>query len=359
MQKLARVPAAESNTSMACPRCGSDCSCACSGDPIPAQDWRRQVSLQVRAHKRKRHRLDPDCPQLDFDEQAPLHIEETPTTALRKSSWRWDEGVLATAVTPALPETADNSQASEPAVTVEVPRTRVESPSPQTTRTDYTSDSMAASLSERPPLAPFPRINTPVPKIIEFPRMQARHYELAEPVADQLRIFEAVEELPPPPLSHLNDIEIAPAEPAHLGLEELEIPLQTAPLEQRAYAAAVDGAILIGAMGLFGITAEFFANSLPMTKPLLESIAICGFLLLTIYYLLSLSLGRGTAGMHASGLRVTTFLNGTPSRNIMRCRALATVLSYAAMGMGFAWALIDEDRLCWHDRITRTYLTSK
>ena len=218
---------------------------------------------------------------------------------------------------------------------------------------------MAAALSERPPLAPFPRISTPVPKIIEFPRAQARQYELAEPVADQLRIFEAVEELPAPPPSHLNEIEIAPAEPAYLGLDELEVPLQTAPLEQRAYAAAVDAAILIGAMGLFGITAEFFANSLPMTKPLIESIAICGFLLLTIYYLLALSLGRGTAGMQASGLRVTTFLNQTPSRTLMRWRALATVLSCAALGMGFAWALIDEDRLCWHDRITRTYLTSK
>src|SRR4029077_20669233 len=108
---------------MACPRCGSDCSCACSGDPIPAQDWRRQVSLQVRAHKRKRRRLDPDSPELNFDEQAPLHIEETPTAAVRKSSWRWDEGVLATAVAPA-PQAAENSQTSDP--TVDVPRTRVE-----------------------------------------------------------------------------------------------------------------------------------------------------------------------------------------------------------------------------------------
>jgi uncharacterized RDD family membrane protein YckC len=218
---------------------------------------------------------------------------------------------------------------------------------------------MAAAFSERPPLAPFPRISTAVPKIIQFPRVQLRQYELAESVVDQLRIFEAIEELPAPPPSHLNDIEIAPAEPTHIGSEELDIPLQTAPLEQRAYAAAVDVAILIGAMGLFGITAEFFANSLPLTKPLLESIAICGFLLLTIYYLLSLSLARGTAGMQASGLHVTTFLNETPSRNLMRCRALATVLSYAAMGMGFAWALIDDDRLCWHDRITHTYLASK
>ena len=242
---------------------------------------------------------------------------------------------------------------------IESPVRNKETASTQTPRVDYTSDSMAAALSERPPLAPFPRISAPVPKIIEFPRMPTRQYELAEPVVDQLRIFEAVEELPPPAPSHLNEIEIAPAEPVLIGPDEIEIPVQTAPFEQRAYAAAVDVAILIGAMGIFGITAQFFASSLPLTKPLLESIAICGFLILTIYYLLTLSLGRGTAGMRASGLRVTTFLNETPSRNLMRFRALATVLSYAAMGMGFAWALIDEDRLCWHDRITHTYLTSK
>jgi len=287
----------------------------------------------------------------------PLQLGESTTPAVRNSSWRWDEGVIATATSPAPPIAANNPQNAEPAA--DVPVTRKEDSRPQASRIECTSDSMAASFSERPPLAPFPRINTPVPKVIEFPRVLARQYELAEPVIDQLRIFEAVEELPPPPPSHLNEIEIAPAEPMLSGPEEFEVPLQTAPLEQRAYAAAVDLAILIGAMGLFGITAEFFANSLPLTKPLLESIAICGFLLLTIYYMLTLSLGRGTAGMRASGLRVTTFMNETPSRNVLRCRALATVLSYAAMGMGFAWAFIDEDRLSWHDRITHTYLTSK
>ena len=276
---------------------------------------------------------------------------------MRSSSWRWDEGVIATAATPAQPGITENLHIDQ--ADADLPVTSKELTPQQAPRTESTSDSMASSFSERPPLAPFPRISTPVPKIIEFPRMQPRHYELAEPVVDQLRIFEAVEELAPPPASHLSQIEIAPAEPMLSGTEELEVPLQTAPLEQRAYAAAVDVSILIGAMGLFGITAEFFANSLPLTKPLLESVAICGILLLTIYYLLTLSLGRGTAGMRASGLRVTTFLNDPPSRNRMRCRALATVLSYAAMGMGFAWALIDEDRLCWHDRITHTYLTSK
>jgi hypothetical protein len=27
--------------------------------------------------------------------------------------------------------------------------------------------------------------------------------------------------------------------------------------------------------------------------------------------------------------------------------------------MGYAWLFLDEDSLCWHDRITHTYLAPK
>jgi len=193
--------------------------------------------------------------------------------------------------------------------------------------------------------------------VIEFPR--SRHYELAEPIADQLRIFEALEELPPPPPRHLAEIEIAPEEPAYFGVGEIEVPIQAAALARRVYATAVDAAIILAAIFLFGFSAQLFASSLPMTKPLLASAAICLLLLLTIYYLLSLSLSRTTPGMQASGLHVITFQGELPSRWRLRGRAMATVLSFAALGMGFAWALLDDDRLCWHDRITHTYLTGK
>jgi len=344
--------------SMACPRCGTDCNCACSGDPLPSQDWRRQVSLQVRAHKvRKRRRLDPDAPLLEFEEQDSPAIGETSPVASRVSKWRWDErqSEMGNAPLPD-PEAAeletiaslnhDTSVAvEESSMALEVGR--VEPPS------------LAGAIVNRPPLPPFPRISSPVPKIIEFPRMQARQYELAEPVADQLRIFEALEDvLPPPPPSHLSEIQIAPEEPAHVATD-LEVPIQTAPLQLRAYAAALDAIVMMGATGLFAICAKVFVSSLPMTKPLLASAAVCLFLLLAIYYLLSLSFCRATPGMEVSGLRVISFSGEIPSRTLLHWRALATVLSCAALGMGFAWSLIDEDRLCWHDRITHTYLTSK
>jgi hypothetical protein len=32
------------------------------------------------------------------------------------------------------------------------------------------------------------------------------------------------------------------------------------------------------------------------------------------------------------------------------------MLSTFPLGLGIVWALLDEDTLCWHDRITRTYV---
>lgn len=344
---------------MACPRCGNDCSCACSGDPLlPSQDWRRQISLQVRAHKvRKHRRLDPDAPLLDFAEEDASIAEPLPTAAKPKRPW-WDDAPS----THCAPADANAEMQPAPETQSEIEAAQEHEPAQPYGSYDaveYSTPQPEAENYERAPLAPFPRISGPIRKIIEFPRFQTRHGELAEPIADQLRIFEAVEELLPPTPSHLSEIEIAPEEPAHVFVSELEIPIQTAPVPQRAYAAAVDAALMIAASMIFVVSAQFFATSLPMTKPLLATSAMCLLLLLVIYYGLALSFTRSTPGMQASGLRLMTFAGEPPSTALLRWRALAIVLSFAALGMGFLWALIDDDRLCWHDRITHTYLAQK
>src|SRR5215469_18015236 len=96
VQKRRPLLAPGFSTDMACSRCGSDCSCACSGDPVPAVDWRRQVSLQVRAHKARKHRrLDPDAPLLDFDEPStPVIREEAAPRQEVGAKWRWDEDIV-------------------------------------------------------------------------------------------------------------------------------------------------------------------------------------------------------------------------------------------------------------------------
>jgi hypothetical protein len=35
---------------------------------------------------------------------------------------------------------------------------------------------------------------------------------------------------------------------------------------------------------------------------------------------------------------------------------LASFLSAASLGLGYAWCFLDEDQLSWHDRITKTHL---
>lgn len=240
----------------------------------------------------------------------------------------------------------------------DLPRQSAPPYEPQVHREEY---HFVAPAQERPPLAPFPRIAGPAPKVIQFPRNQtvARSYELAEPVSDQLRIFEAIEELPPSAPTHLSEIEIAPEEPTHTGPADLDLPLQPARLSHRAYAAAVDGLLLVAAFGIFAECAKFFANNFILNKSLLADGSVCAFVLLGMYFFLSLSYTGGTVGMRASGLWLSTFSGKAPSRNLLRWRALAILLSYATLGMGFAWAFIDEDRLCWHDRITRTHLRSE
>jgi uncharacterized RDD family membrane protein YckC len=333
---------------MACPRCGDRCTCACSGDPLPTSDWRREVALQVRAHKaRKRRGQEADSPQLEFTDE--VAAPENSTIALRAARWRAHQH-------------GDADRTSNPATTscqVAATEDELDIRSSETQETGVVEDECSSlSAVERAPLAPFPRIAALVPKVIEFPR-PARCYELAEPVTDQLRIFEAVDELAQLPPNPLSDIEIAPEEPAYLQLDEQEVPIRTAPLGMRAYAAAVDTALLIAAAGLFVVSAGLFANSLPMSKPMIASGAAVIFLLLTIYCLLSLALRRITPGMQASGLSLITFSGAAPTRARLCCRAVATVLSLAALGMGFAWALIDDDQLCWHDRITHTYPVGK
>ena len=306
--------------------------------------------MQVRAHKaRKRRKLEPDSFQLEFADEELQPLPENSTLAIRAARWRAEEVVAPSVETELASSVSDVGAPADAAIFEQK----------QEIAAQYRENNSFPAVIDRPPLPPFPRITTPTPKIIEFPRMQARAYELAEPVADQLRIFEAIDELQPPPTTHLNQIEIAPEEPTHAAGSELEVPIQTAPLGLRTYAAAVDGVVMIGAGTVFAMCAAMFGSSLPMNKPLVAGGVASIFLLITIYYVLSLCFGNGTSGMEASGLRVLTFSGLTPSRTRMGCRALATVLSAAALGMGFAWSLIDEDQLCWHDRITHTYLSSK
>jgi uncharacterized RDD family membrane protein YckC len=179
--------------------------------------------------------------------------------------------------------------------------------------------------------------------------------ELAEPVFDRPRILDVPEVVPPPPA--LGGILIEPAEePAREKRQGFELPLIAAPFSRRIMAGGIDALIVASAFALFAYT--FFR--ITALVPEIRLAAAVGAGLLAIFwagyqYLMLVHAGT-TPGLKLSKLRLSRF-DGThvPCR-LRRWRVLASVLSGLSLGLGYAWCFLDEDRLCWHDRITHTYM---
>lgn len=128
-------------------------------------------------------------------------------------------------------------------------------------------------------------------------------------------------------------------------------------MTQRVYAGVVDCAIVVAASGIFAAACYKLLPRLSLTKPMLATAAAMPLLLWAVYHYLFLMYAAGTAGMQRAGIRLSSFQGGFPTRRQRRSRAIALFFSTASLAMGLLWALVDVDALCWHDRISRTYLT--
>jgi uncharacterized RDD family membrane protein YckC len=108
---------------------------------------------------------------------------------------------------------------------------------------------------------------------------------------------------------------------------------------------------------IFGGIVLNVANGMPSGKLVLGMGLMVPCVFWGLYHYLFLVHAAATPGMHMAQLRLASF-NGQPTnRRIRRSRALAMLLSCASAGLGLVWAFVDEDTLCWHDKISRTYLT--
>ncbi len=63
-----------------------------------------------------------------------------------------------------------------------------------------------------------------------------------------------------------------------------------------------------------------------------------------------------TLGMQSWGLRLETVDGGRPTVSAATLRFLVAIVSWAALGIGFLWSLVDRDGLAWHDRASGTRL---
>ena len=75
-------------------------------------------------------------------------------------------------------------------------------------------------------------------------------------------------------------------------------------------------------------------------------------LLWSAYQYLLLVYSGTTPGLKLAKLELHRFDGSPVPLRVRRWRVLTSVLSGLSLGLGYAWCFLDEDRLCWHDRIT-------
>jgi uncharacterized RDD family membrane protein YckC len=157
---------------------------------------------------------------------------------------------------------------------------------------------------------------------------------------------------------------------------------QTATITKRFIAAAIDGSLILAsfvastatfalvslhaapAAGthpqelLAGASAFLVNHAGVQSSTGLGAIAAAIVCLYVLYQLLFFSFSEATPGMRCARIALCTFADENPTRPAMRRRILAVLLSACPLGLGFLWAALDEDRLAWHDLISRMYQRS-
>ncbi|MHB1865752.1 MAG: RDD family protein, partial [Candidatus Saccharimonadales bacterium] len=128
-----------------------------------------------------------------------------------------------------------------------------------------------------------------------------------------------------------------------------------ASIDRRVMAFAVDFAAVTA--GFLGFLVVFVAST-PHLPTGLTAAALAGVVytaLWVLYQMLFFSLSGATAGMLYAHIALCTFDDQNPTRSALQRRLAAWWVSLLPLGIGFLWCFVDEDNLCWHDRITRTY----
>jgi len=332
--------------------------------PEDSSAWRQEVAARLNRYQARRKPRPPRYPSLRLrfeqedsardasnipvDSQAyQQRISTTSNQALALDTFA--DSAAEEVETPALTPLA-GSETQAPQDTAAFPQ-GVESPQPTTPPTAPLTVPITAPITAK--IIEFPRSWTPPPAPLD---------ELAEPVVDRdrPRILEAPEVVPPPPA--LGGITIEPAQQPELEKRPgIDIPLQSAPLARRIFSAAIDGVIIAIACVLFGF---IFSKMTPpaIRPPRFQILALTAALYCLFWaayqYLLVVYSGT-TPGLLLARLQLARFDGSRAHGGLRRWRVLASFLSAVSLGMGYAWVFLDEDSLCWHDRITHTYLAPR
>ncbi len=209
---------------------------------------------------------------------------------------------------------------------------------------------LVAPRRARPRLAegPLREEGEPQLRIFEVDALQ----ESAEPEAIDVRIVPDWQNMM---LESATVEEVLPPVGAQL---QITVPPQTASLERRFMSAAVDASLIVaGWFCALGAVAEVCGPALrSLSLPVLVGSALVSLgLCAVLFQVLFFSLSESTPGMRWARIGLCTFGDGNPSRRAMRRRIFSTLLAACPLGLGLAWVWMDNDRMGWHDRMSRMY----
>jgi len=127
--------------------------------------------------------------------------------------------------------------------------------------------------------------------------------------------------------------------------------------KHRAIASALDGGMIFIGFGAFLFTFHLMGGMFHLNRQTIPFfIGVFGTLAL-FYSMLWIWSGRETLGMRWTKLRLIDF-DGLPAARRERILRIAgACLSCCAGGVGLLWALVDEEKLTWHDHISKTFPT--
>jgi uncharacterized RDD family membrane protein YckC len=151
----------------------------------------------------------------------------------------------------------------------------------------------------------------------------------------------------------------APAEVRSQPGETIDCDAPVAAPTHRLVAAAVDGSLILVGVAVF--LAIFFVSGGQVALDRQALSFILGVtVVIALFYRALWCLANGDSpGMRFAGLRLVDFDGHRPDREQRGIRQVASLLSLLSAGLGLVWALVDEEKLTWHDHISKTFPTTQ
>jgi uncharacterized RDD family membrane protein YckC len=129
-------------------------------------------------------------------------------------------------------------------------------------------------------------------------------------------------------------------------------------LARRRWAALVD--VLFLGLTCAGFLALFrsLGGEITLDRAAAVIYLLILYLFYALYFSLFITLAGTTPGMQLLGLSVVRLDGYLPDTRQLLWRSFGYLLSGVTLALGFLWALWDDDRFTWQDRISQTYITA-